>query len=347
MRNSGVANARVVDLFCGVGGLSHGFFQEGFDIAAGVDVDPVCEYAFKTNNKSRFLLKSVSEVTGADLAKYFGTSKQKILIGCAPCQPFSTYNQKNSDERWKLLEAFADIICEIKPEIVSMENVPRLAEFNGGALLASFTERLIDTGYSISSSVLYGPDYGLPQTRSRFVLLASLGGQISLPKPTHRGRYRTVRDAIGSLPPVNAGQCSPNDRLHRASRLTEINKKRIASSRPGGTWKDWEIELRAPCHRKETGKTYSGVYGRMEWDKPSPTMTTQFYGFGNGRFGHPEQDRALTLREGAILQGFPKGYKFVNPSDPVHTKTVGRLIGNAVPVTLARAIAKAIASHLE
>ena len=143
---------------------------------------------------------------------------------------------------------------------------------------------------------------------------------------------------------IQAGECDPNDPLHFASSLSDRNLKRIRASKPGGTWRDWPEELRAACHRKPSGKTYSGVYARMTWDDPSPTMTTQCYGFGNGRFGHPEQDRAISLREAAILQSFPSGYRFLPENKKPSLKEVGRWIGNAVPVKLAEAIGKQIIS---
>ena len=121
----------------------------------------------------------------------------------------------------------------------------------------------------------------------------------------------------------------------------------MKASRPGGTWRDWPKSLVAECHRGETGKTYPAVYGRMEWDKPAPTMTTQCFGFGNGRFGHPEQNRAISLREAARLQGFPPSYKFVPPIKKVEFTPIGRLIGNAVPVDLGRAIARSILDHTD
>lgn len=145
--------------------------------------------------------------------------------------------------------------------------------------------------------------YGLPQNRRRMVLLASLLGPIELIGPTRR-KPKTVRDAIGRLPAIRQGTAHPKDPLHSASTLSDLNLKRIRASRPGGTWRDWPKHLVAECHKRETGYTYPGVYGRMAWDEPAPTLTTQFFGFGNGRFGHPEQDRAISLREGAILQGF-------------------------------------------
>jgi DNA (cytosine-5)-methyltransferase 1 len=129
--------------------------------------------------------------------------------------------------------------------------------------------------------------------------------------------------------------------------LSKLNLARIKASRPGGSWRDWPQHLVADCHRRSTGKSYPGVYGRMEWNEPSPTLTTQFYGFGSGRFGHPSQARGLSLREGAILQGFPQDYSFVPPGRTVQFKVLGRLIGNAVPVELGRVIGESILSHLK
>ena len=160
-------------------------------------------------------------------------------------------------------------------------------------------------------------------------------------------KHKKVVDVIGKLPTLKAGEVDPNDPLHQSSSLSPLNLRRIRHSKPGGTWRDWPEELVAECHKKDSGKTYSGVYARMQWDKPAPTMTTQYFGFGNGRFGHPEQDRAISLREGAIFQGFPKDYKFVPPGAPVKKKELGRMIGNAVPVTLGEAIGRSLLRHVE
>ena len=342
--------ASVVDVFCGVGGLSYGFKQAGFDICTGIDVDEECRHAYEKNIGTLFLRKDVSELCAETLKKLYPADggTRKVLVGCAPCQPFSTYNQKNDNPQWRLLERFGELIAQTSPDVISMENVPRLVKFKGGDLFDGFVEKLKDAGYHVSWDILYGPDYGLAQTRSRLVLLASLLGKIDLPKPTHEPEsYRTVEDEIGGLPRLSHGDIDENDELHRASSLSTKNQRRIASSKPGGTWRDWDDDLVTECHKAETGKGYSSVYGRMEWDKPSPTMTTQFYGFGNGRFGHPDQDRAISLREGAMLQGFPRDYQFTKPGAKIRFKSVGRMIGNAVPVMLATAIAHAVRAHLE
>jgi DNA (cytosine-5)-methyltransferase 1 len=157
----------------------------------------------------------------------------------------------------------------------------------------------------------------------------------------------TVRQAISALPRLNAGECHPDDSLHMASSLSELNLLRIKASRPGGTWRDWPEELKATCHKKNSGTTYPSVYGRMEWDRPAPTITTQCFGYGNGRFGHPEQDRAISLREAAILQTFPANYKFAPSDTIIKFNKMGRLIGNAVPVRLGEVIAQSLIAHVD
>lgn len=344
-------NCSVVDLFCGAGALTHGFVLEGFDVVVGLDADESCRYAYETNNRVQFINKAIEDVTAAEILELYPEGHVKVLVGCAPCQPYSPYTKKRRDknEKWKLLPLFADLICEVEPEIVSMENVPDLATFRVGTIYDAFADRLREKGYYVTDyPEVYCPDYGIPQYRTRLVLFASKFGEIEIVAATHSpDQYRTVRDAIGHLEPLEAGQTSEKDPLHRASRLSELNLRRIRASVPGGTWRDWDDELVAGCHKKESGRGYASVYGRMRWDEPSPTITAQCYGFGNGRFGHPEQDRAISLREAALLQTFPEDYQFVPPEDPHYITVIGRLIGNAVPVDLGRVIAKSIKRHLE
>ncbi|ELK9839582.1 DNA cytosine methyltransferase, partial [Salmonella enterica] len=159
-------------------------------------------------------------------------------------------------------------------------------------------------------------------------------------------KYVTVRDAIEHLPRITAGEKDKVDPIHRSSILSPINLKRIQYSKPGGSWLDWPEELRASCHKKMTGKTYPSVYGRMTWDEPSPTITTQCNGYGNGRFGHPVQDRAISLREAALLQSFPLAYKFHDDENPLSVATLAKMIGNAVPVKLGEIIGQSIITSL-
>lgn len=340
------ARASVIDLFCGAGGLSYGFKKAGFDVVAGFDIDDNCRYAYEQNNEAPFVQCDVSELSPKELNSLFNPKFKRVVVGCAPCQPFSMYNQKNNDPKWSLVGRFADLISSVRPDVVSMENVPRLVDFKNGEVFQYFLETLRKVGYKIDWDILYGPDYGLGQTRSRLVLVASLLGSIKLPAPTHKGNHVTVADVIRELPKLNAGESHPDDPLHKSASLSTLNLARIKASKPGGSWRDWPENLVADCHSHDSGRSYSSVYGRMSWSKPSPTITTQFYGFGNGRFGHPEQNRALSLREGALLQGFPTQYKLVSSGENINTKQVGKLIGNAVPVTLALAIARSIKSHI-
>ncbi len=334
-----------VDIFCGVGGLTKGLTNSGINVVAGIDADPDCEFPFTKNNSSRFVLSDVSTLSGEFVADLLTKNGPTLISGCAPCQPFSRYGRGAPRRRskWSLLQDFGRIVVAVKPDYVTMENVPEVLQHS---VLTPFVTELEAIGYSVSFDVLFCPDFGIPQQRKRLVLLASRHGAIDLPSPTRSPEnYLTVRDAIGHLPRLKAGETSITDELHRACNLSSLNLKRIQESKPGGSWKDWPAHLRSPCHQSESGETYPSVYGRMEWDAPSPTMTTQFFGYGNGRFGHPEQNRAISIREGAILQSFPKKYKFHPPGKKMSTQRLGRLIGNAVPVRLGAAIGRAIIRH--
>jgi DNA (cytosine-5)-methyltransferase 1 len=338
-----------IDLFCGAGGLTKGLENSGISVSIGVDIDPACSYPFEANNSAEFILKSVDEISGPELDSKWG-SGIKLLAGCAPCQPFSTYRfgtDTKKDDKWRLLYEFSRLIKESKPELITMENVPNLVRHE---VFLDFVNNLKSQGYFVSYSVVKCIEYGMPQSRKRLVLLASKFGEIELMSPTHgpgsKKPYVTVKDTVGKLPTLNAGEINSKDKLHQAAELTPINLKRIKASKPGGTWRDWPRNLIAECHKKDSGKSFPGVYARMEWDKPAPTMTTQLYGYGNGRFGHPVQDRAISLREGAMFQSFPKGYKFVKPGEKVIRSEVGRLIGNAVPPKLGEVIGKSLLQHV-
>jgi DNA (cytosine-5)-methyltransferase 1 len=225
-----------------------------------------------------------------------------------------------------------------------MENVPQITKHK---VFSDFVAGLKKKKYIVNWQIVACQDYGIPQNRRRLVLLASKLGEIKLISATHKEKnYKTVKKAIGYLEQIEAGESSLKDRLHKAASLSELNLKRIIKSKPGRSWRDWNKNLRANCHRKVSGATYRSVYSRMEWNKPSPTITTQFFSFGTGRFGHPKQDRALSIREGAILQTFPKKYKFIAPSSPLEFKRMGRYIGNAVPVRLGEIIGKSILKHV-
>jgi DNA (cytosine-5)-methyltransferase 1 len=340
-----------VDLFCGVGGKTHGLIRAGIRVTAGVDIDPTCAYAFEANNEgAQFICGNVDTLRASQVNELYPKGALRVLIGCAPCQPFSTYSQRYrhseaKDQRWNLLSSFGRLIKGVLPDVVAAENVPDLLNH---AVHARFVRALESAGYRVSESIVKCADYGVPQTRERLVILASRHGEIRLEPPTHGPSSRvTVRAAIGHLPAVVAGgPPSANDAIHRSCSLSALNAKRIAATPPGGSWRDWPSSLLLACHKRPSGKTFPSVYGRMSWDDLAPTITTQCFGLGNGRFGHPEQDRAISVREAALLQTFPPTYAFLQPGHPFTFKHLGRHIGNAVPVELGAAIGRSIMKHL-
>lgn len=334
-----------VDLFCGIGGLTYGLRSSGIDVVAGFDLDESCKFAYEANNgEGTFICKNVGDVTGAEIKGLLENFDVKVLVGCAPCQPFSTHRKdKKHRERhkdWGLLAQFGRLAREVMPDYISMENVPELVK---ESIFTDFVATLEELNYSVTYNVVRAEEYGVPQRRRRLLLLAAKEGAVSLIDPTNDDEHViTVRDAIGGLPPVEAGGVCEGDPLQTASVLTEVNMRRIRASKPNGTWRDWPEELRLDCHKKKSGVTYPSVYGRMAWDETAPTITTQFYCYGTGRFGHPEQDRALTLREGAILQSFPADYTFVKQGEKICRKSIARHIGNAVPPKLGEAVGRSI-----
>jgi DNA (cytosine-5)-methyltransferase 1 len=316
-------------------------------VLAGVDLDPDCKFPFETNNLTKFIHKDVADLQPDDLQTLFPPTGYRVLAGCTPCQPFSRYarcSRSKEYHKWELLDHFLRLVVSLRPAVVTMENVPELQR---DVAFAKFVDGLRECEYEVCYSNVFCPDYGIPQNRTRLVLFASLHGAIELEKPTcSPEKHVTVREAISHLPSLKAGRVHAADTLHRSSRLMPINLQRIRKSKPGGCWRDWPSSLVSKCHKAKSGKTYPGVYGRMDWDSPSPTITTQFFGYGNGRFGHPRQNRALSLREGAILQSFPDIYAF-SPSPNMSFVKLGRMIGNAVPVRLGEVIGNAIIRHLE
>lgn len=335
-----------VDLFCGAGGLSYGLQQGGITVRAGVDLDPNCRYPFEENIRADFHEMSVRDLTSDQLQSMWSGRALRLLAGCAPCQPFSSQRrgqEAKTHESWDLLLEFKRLVQATRPDFVTMENVTRLQR---QYVFHSFVSGLLDAGYYVDFKPMYANEYGLAQRRRRLVLIASRHGPIHLPTPTHsRERQVTVSEAIGQLPPLEAGEASRSDPLHRARRLTDINLARIRASKPGGTWRDWPEALRAPCQNRSTGQSFGSFYGVMVPNEPAPTITTEFYNYGSGRFGHPSQPRTITPREAAILQGFPRDYKFVPRAEDPKFSVLGRMIGNAVPPIFGELIAQTINNH--
>jgi DNA (cytosine-5)-methyltransferase 1 len=349
-----LSSAKVVDVFCGIGALTHGMMLEGFDVVAGVDNDESCKYAFEKNNGAKFIHKDVADFKSNELKQLYGNSPLRILMGCAPCQPFSPLNKKRSayhpgDERWRPLHKFMKLIDTVRPDIVSMENVPDLSNENKYPIFGRFLRTLKRAGYKIDFKTVDVSRYGVPQRRRRLVLLASLLGDISLiPETHHENRLVTVRDVIGRLRRISDGEIDPHDPLHRASKLSDLNKKRVqATPKDGGSASAWRRNLAPKCYKRKSGHSFMvSVYGRMKWDAPAPTMTTHCTILGTGRFGHPDQNRAISLREAAIFQTIPDYYQFEEPQK-IRATRVAKQIGNAVPVLLGRVIARSIKKHIQ
>lgn len=350
----------VFDFFCGCGGTSRGFQKSGMDIAFALDIDPDAESTFTKNfPKTTFSNKSITKLTATDLEptliKY--KDSHKLFCGCAPCQPFTKQNTESPkrDTRKSLLTQFGRVIESHKPDFVFVENVPGLQKvptYKRGPFPA-FEALLKKLGYQITYGVVAAQDYGAPQLRRRFVLLASKHGEISIPDATHgkecENSYKTVRDAIADLPSIAAGEeyKEPSVLNHRAAALSELNMRRIkASDHDGGGRNNWSKKLWPDCYKqRKDGSIHTGhtdCYGRLWWDKPATGLTTRCISYSNGRFGHPEQNRAISVREAARLQGFDDDFEFTG-----NLNSMAKQIGNAVPVDLAHAMGSHFAKHIE
>ncbi len=330
-----------VDLFCGIGGLTHGLQMAGVAVKAGFDIDPSCQYGFESNNAgAEFVHRDIRLIDFKEIEHYYEGADITALVGYALCQPFSGHNRcrPKSDADCSLVEKFAKLAKEGMPDFVSMENVPGLQRHR---FFHDFVEMLDASGYATNHAVVRCEFHGVPQKRRRLVLLASRLGPISMLKRT--AAPATVGDCIGNLPPIAEGLSHPDDPAHVSLPLSPMNKKRIIQSRPGGSWKDWEEGLVNDCQRKSH---YPAPCGRMSWDDLAPTITTQFCYYSTGRFGHPEQNRAISVREGALLQTFPGDYSLVDENNPMTVRELSRHIGNAVPVNLGRAIGLSIMGAL-
>lgn len=336
-----MAKIIAVDLFCGAGGLTRGLSDAGIRVVKGIDSDSTARKTYEANNpSSQFVHADVSKIPVVDLMDGVRRRGADLLLaGCAPCQPFSKHGVRDPrDKRRVLVWHFARLVGEIRPEYVIMENVPQFGK-PGNAYHAGLLRMLRKHGYLYDEGVVNAAEHGVPQSRHRYVLLASKNGQIRIPAGHYgkRKRFRTVRDAIGRYPSIGAGESSPRVANHVACDLSSANRRRIrATPHDGGSRTDTSGRgMTLKCHRNAAGHT--DVYGRMKWDRPAPTLTCRCVSFSNGRFGHPVQDRAISVREAAALQTFPDGYVFRS------TKTGNAAhIGNAVPVLLAKTLGKAV-----
>ena len=347
-----------VDLFCGAGGLTHGLERAGISVEAGVDIDPHSKYPYEVNTDAEFVRSDVSPLAQTPervKRMYPWDADVEVLGACTPCQPYSPMGHSESEghedhDKWGLLKEVRKIVEYVDPDVVVTENVLQVRHDD---VYDDFVDSLEDLGYTINADEnknVYGPEYGIPQKRKRWVMIASKDGEIRLPDPLYEdeSEYPTVRETIGHLPQLDAGETHPEHDLHRSRSLSDLNLERIRNMVPGGDWRLWEDQgldhLLADCHSRESGRSYKAPYSRMRPDEPAPTITTQFYNYGSGRFGHydTEQDRALSLLEGALLQTFPADYDFYDEWEDIGVKNLGRLIGNAVPPRLGEYVGRAI-----
>ncbi len=343
---------RVFDFFSGCGGASRGFQNAGMAIVFALDWDRDAANTFEANfPTAKVQCRDIHESHAERIAQLVDRQRPHpvLFCGCAPCQPFSKQNSARRDprhdDRASLLREFLRFIVECTPDIVFVENVPGIQTFDQDAEpMRGFLRGLDKVGYRYCYDTVSLKHFGVPQARRRFLLLASRHGPIEFPDHTHgpstpNPAYKTVRHAIGDLPDVPAGATHPDIANHRAARLSDLNLERIRETPEGGGYADWPKRLWLECHRKTKG--YSDAYGRMSWDKPASGLTTRCISYSNGRFGHPKQDRAITVREAACLQTFPMDFQFFGSLN-----AMAKQIGNAVPVRVAEVVGRHFLRHL-
>ncbi len=344
---------RVYDFFAGCGGASCGFRAAGMEVSLALDQDNDAKASFQANfPHAHFVCADIREADIKAIRRRMDAERPSPILfaGCAPCQPFSQQNrprpQIDQDDRTSLLLSFARLVERCKPDLVFVENVPGLQKLGSDSQpFGGFLSRLDAAGYSVDYRAVRLSKYGVPQSRRRLVLVASLHGMINLPTETHgpstpNKKYTTVRDAISHLPSICAGERHPHVEYHIAAKLSARNLERVRSTPEGGGHRDWPERLKLKCHQNFSG--YSDVYGRMFWDAPASGLTTRCISYSNGRFGHPEQDRAISIREAACLQTFPETFVFKG-----NLGSMARQIGNAVPVRLATLVGLQFIAHLK
>lgn len=337
------------DFFSGCGGTSRAMQDVGMDVRFGLDVDPDASRTYKDNFKNaKFICSDIRQVSIKDVAPYIKRRyRRPFLFGaCAPCQPFSMQNRncEIDDERRSLLGEFHRFVEAFLPEYIFVENVPGLqAVGKGEGPFAAFLQLLNRLNYHHEHGIVMAYHYGVPQKRRRLVLIASRLGPIEMPKPTHgpgtdNPDLPTVWEWISELPPIGAGETHAEDLNHRSAKLSSLNQRRVAATPVGGDRRDWPPELELLCHKQHSGHT--DVYGRMIKDRPASALTTRCISLSNGRFGHPTQNRAISVREASRIQTFPLNFSFHG-----NLNSMARQVGNAVPVLMAQVFGRLIIDH--
>jgi DNA (cytosine-5)-methyltransferase 1 len=334
----------VFDFFSGCGGTSLGLRDAGMNIVGGLDSDEDAADTFRENfPEAGFIERDIREVAIDEVHQLVPAGQPLLLSGCAPCQPFSKQNrfrsQSDPDGKRTLLREFQKFVVALEPDYVVVENVPGLQKIENEGPFYDFIKALSERDYQIDWGILSALNYGVPQVRKRLVLVASLKNEVKLPSATHGPGLEpapVVKDYIWGLPRLEAGESDPDDPDHAAMNLSKLNIERISTTLEGKGRESWPPHLVLDCHRGHDG--HSDVYGRLAWDKPAAAITTRCLSYSNGRFGHPVDNRAISLREAACLQTFPCSFRFRGS-----LLSRGRQVGNAVPPLMAQAVGRAFA----
>jgi DNA (cytosine-5)-methyltransferase 1 len=342
----------LVDFFAGCGGTSEGFRTAGIEPVAAIDFDPEAAATYALNfPNTRVIVRDIVKLPSSAIDDVVNGARAEgrpvIFSACAPCQPFS--NQRRGaappgDARADVLAQVLRFVRRHRPDAIFLENVPglerRSAAYGPFRRVLRSLER---GGYEVTYQTVEARRYGVSERRLRLVVIASLRGSIEFPTYSHGPGllpYRTVREAIANLPPLEAGQAHPTMNAHRAARLSDLNRRRIEATPEGGSRRDWPDELLLDCHAGRPN-SYTDAYGRLRWDEPAPALTTRCVSYSNGRFGHPVQHRAITPREAAAIQTFPDSFAFSGA-----LTSMARQVGNAVPPKLAEVFATVIKASL-
>jgi DNA (cytosine-5)-methyltransferase 1 len=329
---------RAIDLFAGCGGLSLGLQRAGFNVLSAVEIDDLASGTYRSNHPNvRIVHRDIRDVAGKELAG--DEAEIEVIAGCPPCQGFSRVRRHNQakaarDDRNDLVAEFTRVVEEVRPRAVFMENVPGI---ESDRRFGRFLRRLEAIGYVVTWDLLELAEYGVPQSRTRVVVLAGMGFEIPMPKPCRK--LRTVKSAIRSLPAPSRSR----NVLHReTTQHSPVMLARIrATPKDGGSRRAWPENLRLKCHDDCDG--FKDVYGRMAWNEPSPTITGGCINASKGRFLHPVQNRAITLLEAALLQTFPRRYHFCADRGRY---AIAEMIGNALPPVFAERVGWSIAAAL-
>jgi len=352
LERSHESDFQVIDFFSGCGGMSLGFaalstVHPFFELIGGCDINPEPCLSYRSNFNVPCIDADVRTLLaegamGQLLAKFvnYQRSKPLIVIGCPPCQGFTSHRKKNWDKvdyRNELVEIFAGVAVSLNPECIVMENVPEILSQKYNGTFAKFTLTLQSAGYYVRQAIFNAASFGVPQDRFRAIVIA-MKQEFLLPDPLlNVNQYISVRQAIGGLPPLSAGEKSLTDGLHQSVHHRPETLKTISAVPKNGGNRPHGVGPK--CLDRVKG--FSDVYGRLYWDRPSITITQYSRNPASGRFVHPEQDRGLTMREAANIQSFPKGFVFCGSKSSIFKQ-----IGEAVPPKMACAIASNVIVEL-